>query len=132
SISFLASEAAWPGSVCSVSIVYAIGRPLMPPLSLTQSKNAFAVLGMSVKSVPGCLVAIEPSLIGSPVAFWPVPAPHFGAAARLGAAVLARVEGACLLSLPESPPQAAMTSARPIVTARPFLLTAFLLLVQII
>src|SRR3954447_3156864 len=59
----------------------------MPPLSLTQSKNAFAVFGVSVKSVPGCLVAIAPSLIGAPVAFCPVPAPHFTAAA--GAAVLA-------------------------------------------
>src|SRR3954467_3145736 len=87
STGFLASDATWPGSVCSVSIAYWIGRPLMPPLSLTQSKNAFAVLGMSVMSVPGCLVAIAPSLIGSPVAFWPVPAPHLGAAAAAGAAV---------------------------------------------
>ena len=55
-----------------------MGRPLMPPLSLTQSKNALAMFGMSVKSVPGCLVAMAPSLIGSPVAFWPVPAPHLG------------------------------------------------------
>jgi hypothetical protein len=31
-----------------------------------------------VKSVPGCFVAMAPSLIGSPVAFWPVPAPHLG------------------------------------------------------
>ena len=52
----------------------------MPPLSLTQSKYAFAVFGMSVKSVPGCFVAIPPSLIGVPVAFWPLPRPHFDAA----------------------------------------------------
>src|SRR5919198_6160621 len=32
---------------------------------------------ISVKSVPGCLVTIAPSLIGAPVAFWPFPAPHF-------------------------------------------------------
>src|SRR5918996_4105598 len=36
---------------------------------------------MSVKSVPGCLVAIPPSLIGAPLAFWPLPRPHFEAAA---------------------------------------------------
>jgi hypothetical protein len=53
----------------------------MPPLSLTQSKYAFAVFGMSVKSVPGCLVAIAPSLIGVPLAFCPLPRPHFDAAA---------------------------------------------------
>src|SRR5690349_17411914 len=80
-ISFRAREATWPGSVCSVSIEYWIGRPLMPPLSLTQSKYAFAVFGMSVKSVPGCFVAMAPSLIGAPVAFWPLPRPHFDAAA---------------------------------------------------
>src|SRR3954464_8379198 len=79
--SFRASEATWPGSVCSVSIEYWIGRPLMPPLSLTQSKYAFAVFGMSVKSVPGCFVAMPPSLMGVPLAFWPLPRPHFEAAA---------------------------------------------------
>src|SRR2546423_5863581 len=55
----------------------------MPPLSFTQSKYAFAMFGMSVKSVPGCFVAIAPSLIGAPVAFLPLPAPHFGAATVL-------------------------------------------------
>src|SRR3954452_13023784 len=79
-ISFRASEATWPGSVCSVSIEYWIGRPLMPPLSLTQSKYAFAVFGMSVKSVPGCFVAMPPSLMGVPLAFLPLPRPHFAAA----------------------------------------------------
>src|SRR5262245_16771241 len=29
-----------------------------------------------VKSMPGTLVAMPPSLMGSPVAFWPVPMPH--------------------------------------------------------
>src|SRR5919112_760967 len=78
-MSLRASEATWPGSVCSVSIEYWIGRPLMPPLSLTQSKYALAVFGMSVKSVPGCFVAIAPSLIGAPAAFLPLPRPHFDA-----------------------------------------------------
>src|SRR3954463_676322 len=53
----------------------------MPPLSLTRWRYAFPVFGMSVKSVPGCLVAIPPSLIGVPVAFLPLPRPHFDAAA---------------------------------------------------
>jgi hypothetical protein len=29
-----------------------------------------------VKSMPGCLVTITPSLIGAPVAFFPLPSPH--------------------------------------------------------
>src|SRR3954468_19842752 len=36
---------------------------------------------MSVKSVPGCFVAMPPSLMGVPLAFWPLPRPHFEAAA---------------------------------------------------
>src|SRR3972149_2535954 len=45
----------------------------MPPLSLTPSKYAFA---MTVKSVPGCFVAMAPSLMGAPFAFFPVPRPQ--------------------------------------------------------
>ncbi len=53
----------------------------MPPLSLTQSKYAFAMTGMSVKSVPGCFVAMAPSLMGAPFAFFPVPRPQTDVAA---------------------------------------------------
>src|SRR5689334_5537291 len=85
----------------------------MPPLSLTQSKYAFAVFGMSVKSVPGCFVAMPPSLIGVPVAFCPLPSPHLDAAA---AGALAAVDFAALepdvLELLLLPPQAATTTAR--------------------
>ena len=49
----------------------------MPPLSLTHLKYAAAASEPSVKSMPGILVVIEPALIGVPVAFSPVPAPHF-------------------------------------------------------
>src|SRR4249919_360910 len=38
---------------------------------------------IQVKSMPGTLVAMPPILIGSPVAFWPVPAPHLPDACRL-------------------------------------------------
>ena len=48
----------------------------MPPLSLTQSKYAFATFPIVVKSTPGISMAMPPSLIGAPVAFFPVPAPH--------------------------------------------------------
>src|SRR5262245_28921459 len=48
----------------------------MPPLSFTQSKYALVIPVIHVKSMPGTLVAMPPSLIGSPVAFWPVPMPH--------------------------------------------------------
>src|SRR3954447_15184904 len=48
----------------------------MPPLSLTQLKYASAMLAPSVKSVPGCLVTIAPTLIGVPVAFVPGFVPH--------------------------------------------------------
>src|SRR3954469_20753326 len=114
--SLRASEATWPGSVCSVSIEYSIGRPLIPPLSLTQAKYAFAVFGMSVKSVPGCLVAIPPSLIGVPVAFLPLPRPHFDAVAAGSLDALLELDDeAPPLELDEPPllpPQAATRNAR--------------------
>src|SRR3954471_16757784 len=83
STSFVASAAICCGSICSVSAVYWMGRPLIPPLSLTQSKYALVIPVIHVKSIPGTLVAMPPSLIGSPLAFWPVPAPHLPGACRL-------------------------------------------------
>src|SRR4051794_1204051 len=71
---------------------------------------------MSVKSVPGCLVAMAPSLIGVPLAFWPLPSPHFDAAAAGSLDVLVELDEDApplaleLLSLP--PPQAATRNAR--------------------
>ena len=53
-----------------------IGRPWMPPLSLTQSKYAFATLPIVVKSTPGISMSMPPILIGRPVAFLPVPRPQ--------------------------------------------------------
>src|SRR4249919_193067 len=53
-----------------------IGWPFTPPLALTQLKYACSMLGMSVKSVPGCLVLIDPRLIGVPVALTPGLGPH--------------------------------------------------------
>jgi hypothetical protein len=43
---------------------------------LTQLKYAMIMFGPSLKSVPGCLVSIVPSLIGVPVAFTPGLGPH--------------------------------------------------------
>src|SRR5215208_8098254 len=82
--------------------MYWIGWPLTPPLALTQSKYALAVKTPSEKSVPGCLVAIPPILIGVPVGFSPLPLPHFG---------LSTTDPA-LLSLFPLPPHAATTSDR--------------------
>src|SRR6478752_4179425 len=65
--------------------MYLIGRPLMPPLSLTQSKYAFATLPIVVKSTPGISMSMPPSLIGAPLAFLPVPAPHLLAVAPAAA-----------------------------------------------
>jgi hypothetical protein len=48
----------------------------MPPLSLTQSKYAFATLPIVVKSTPGISMSMPPSLIGRPLAFLPVPRPQ--------------------------------------------------------
>src|SRR5262245_40038317 len=83
----------------------------MPPLSLTQSKYAFAAFGMSVKSVPGCLVAMRPGLLGSPPASWPLPRPHFDAATAglAGAAVVLAPPPVDVDEL-SLPPQAATTS----------------------
>src|SRR3954452_17356413 len=124
-ISFRASEATWPGSVCSVSIEYWIGRPLIPPLSLTQTKYAFAVFGMSVKSVPGCFVAMPPSLMGAPLAFLPLPSPHFAAAALpppLAGVLCAELPAAddepeLELDPPPPPPHAATVRATAATTA---------------
>src|SRR5919198_1357272 len=90
----------------------------MPPLSLTQSKYAFAAFGMSVKSVPGCLVAIPPSLIGAPVAFLPLPRPHLAACAAGLAGVLAAAPPPLVDVLSSSPPHAAATIDRPATSAR--------------
>ncbi|WP_259310736.1 hypothetical protein [Capillimicrobium parvum] len=52
-----------------------------------------------MKSVPGCLVTMEPILIGSPVAFWPLPRPHFNSPpvlAVVDAPVLAVVDAPVL------------------------------------
>ena len=56
-----------------------------------------------VKSAPGCFVASPPSLIGSPVAFFPLPRPHFEASAlAVSSAAVA-----------PSPPPAASSSESP-------------------
>src|SRR4029078_7524954 len=56
--------------------MYLIGRPRMPPLSLTHLKYASATLPIVVKSTPGISMSMPPSLIGVPVAFLPVPRPQ--------------------------------------------------------
>src|SRR5919108_3922349 len=73
---------------------------------------------MSVKSVPGCLVAMPPSLIGSPVAFLPLPRPHFAAFAAGLAVVLAAAPPLVVDALSSSPPHAAATIDRPATSAR--------------
>src|SRR4051794_1395765 len=101
----------------------------MPPLSLTQSKYAFAVFGMSVKSVPGCLVAIPPSLIGVPAAFFPLLRPHFDAAAAGWLAALLELDDEAAELDPDEPPllppqaatRNAMATAAAITGAKPTL-----------
>src|SRR5919202_1344346 len=75
---------------------------------------------MSVKSVPGCFVAIAPSLIGAPLAFLPLPRPHLDAAAlspplgvELWAELLApdELDELELEPPPPPPPHAATSSA---------------------
>src|SRR5215471_10338643 len=105
SISLVASAATCWGLVCSDSTMYLIGRPLMPPLSLTQEKYACAMPVMPVKSVPGCLVTIAPSVSGVPVAFWPLPMPHLAAVAPFELGVF--------VAVPPPPPQAAASSDKP-------------------
>src|SRR5512133_4273491 len=78
----------------------------MPPLSLTQLKYAFAIWAPSVKSVPGCLVTISPSLIGVPLAFTPGLVPHLetsvAAAACVDAPPPPAVDELLLLLLPHA------------------------------
>src|SRR5215472_384254 len=111
SISLVASAATCWGSVCSFSTMYLTGGPLMPPLSLTQEKYAWAMPVMPVKSVPGCLVTIAPSVRGAPVAFWPFPSPHLLA----GAVLLLLVDPPVVLPLPHA---AAAIIARELRSAR--------------
>src|SRR2546423_1550373 len=59
---------------------------------------------MPVKSVPGCLVTIAPSVIGVPVAFWLLPRPHLEA--------VAFVLGVLPLAVPPLP-QAATSDKQP-------------------
>src|SRR6266498_4979416 len=104
----------------------------MPPLSLTHSNTALAMFGISVKSVPGCLVAMPPSLIGVPVAFWPLPAPHLGAPAGCadGLVLVPPPPPPVLLAQPASAIVIADTRASAAI--RLFLLTALSSLSQII
>src|SRR3954452_13228890 len=111
SISFLASDAACPGSVCSVSITICTGLALMPALSLTHLNEGSVVRAISEKSVPGCLVASAPILIGSPLAFWPLPSPHFDVGPAAFAGVLVSLAPPPLSSLLS--PHAATSIARP-------------------
>ena len=82
----------------------------MPPLSLTQSKYAFAMPVTAVKSVPGIFVAIAPSSIGSPDALRPLPRPHFDAGAPVCPAVVPALPPARPASSSPSPPQATTPS----------------------
>jgi hypothetical protein len=99
STSLVALAAISCGSTCSSSAMYWIGRPLMPPLSFTQSKYALVMPVIHVKSMPGTLVAMPPILIGSPDAFCPVPAPHWPGFCRL------------LAPAADPPPEAAVVEA---------------------
>src|SRR5215472_16331086 len=64
---------------------------------------------MPVKSVPGCLVTMAPSVIGEPVAFWPLPRPHL----LVGALLVVAVDP----PPPPPLPHAAPSSARELMTA---------------
>ena len=72
----LAAAAICGGWVASVWRSSLIGWPLTPPLAFTHAKYAASMFEMSVKSVPGCLVLIAPSMIGVPVAAVPGLGPH--------------------------------------------------------
>src|SRR5215469_17045189 len=66
---------------------------------------------MPVKSVPGCLVTMAPSVMGVPLAFWPLPRPHLLA----GALLLVVVDP---LVPPPLPHATAATIARELTNAR--------------
>src|SRR5215813_12755587 len=57
--------------------MYLIGRPWIPPLAFTHLKYASTIFAIVVKSTPGISMLIVPILIGAPVAFLPLPRPHF-------------------------------------------------------
>jgi hypothetical protein len=70
----------------------------------------------SVKSVPGCLVTIAPTLIGDPVAFVPGFVPHFVTSAAAFALVVLAAPPPALLDVVLSLlllPHAAISTDRP-------------------
>src|SRR5512134_1035448 len=94
--------------------MYWIGRPLMPPLSLTQSKYPFATFAIVVKSTPGISMLRLPILIGAPVAFLPVPRPQTDFVAD---ALPEPTTGVAALDVPAPAAQPASISARTTVVA---------------
>src|SRR5580693_3913918 len=72
----------------------------MPPLALTHAKYALAMFGMSVKLVPGWLVAIAPRAIGVPVAATPGLVPHCDVPTALVLVLAVGVLAGALLELP--------------------------------
>jgi hypothetical protein len=96
--SLLAAAAICEGCVISVWAKMWTGCPLTPPFALTQAKYAASMFGMSVKSVPGCLVLMEPRLIGVPVALTPGLGPHDEVSVDAGAALAVLLAVAELLA----------------------------------
>src|SRR5262249_9761598 len=83
------------------------------------------MLEIHVKSMPGTLVLIEPILIGSPVAFWPVLRPHSPgfwmllAVAAPPAALVAAPPAAVVAA-----PAAVVAAPAPVVAAPPLAVVA--------
>src|SRR5215216_4386871 len=78
----------------------------MPPLAFTHLKKAAAERGAELKSMPPLAVASARTLIGSPVASFPLPIPHFTALDSE-----ARSPTSASLSSPDDPPHAASDNA---------------------
>src|SRR5215217_419600 len=78
----------------------------MPPLAFTHLKKAAAERGAELKSMPPLAVASARTLIGSPVASFPLPIPHFTALDSE-----ARSPTSASLSSPDDPPHAASAAA---------------------
>src|SRR5262249_35610406 len=86
----------------------------MPPLSLTQSKYAFATFPIVVKSTPGISMSIPPILIGLPVAFLPLPRPHFARPAFADPTAAGLVAPA-----PAASDETSRAAEQPMATAKP-------------
>src|SRR3954454_3305682 len=99
----------------------------MPPLAFTHLKNAAAERGAELKSMPPLAVVSARTLIGWPVAGFPLPMPHFTAEADVSSLPMSE-----LPVFPDEPPQAESTAATASVDAAATAARRYLVILRVL